>query len=1291
MEGRRARKPAPRVKEQRPFRVPCAQHNGRKCLLRAPQRTGSDEWVSGTISNCKGGDDPVADVILDDSAEGKPHRIHLLRQMVRIANDVVWGGAHIDSVDLISTGDGAVEPFVDGLEPVLIFAPFGQPDDDNTSDQLLAQSLVDNQHFWISMEATRNFVLHTWKRKIEPPLKKAVLQALEYKKQFDAWHMNEKFRKKIVGRRIAVWCDSAMTWCCGEIQSYEKSSLQHSIIYDGKNTQSFLDVSNEVVHLLSDSEEENRFDVYSEQGKCCHCSRFGLRAKLTSRGTKIVFSRRQEIARRERVARAPSQTRPTKSTQSTSPAAFEATSILRTTAAERAERAKRKAEQETGLTTAADAYSSELDWGCKKLKAESGAVEVMPLKAVLTTAREDEPEEAENPCEFGADAPRVEEAGEEEGAHAEEEDAGEHGSCFEGEVHSEVGQDADQHFSSDDTKPAYTGDALHCSNCWDTFHFECMDKRLDLVPEHWTEWRCVACKECHVCKSKGRLAICDTCDRGFHIACLDPPLKGFPFRAFKCPDCVQCSSCGTTNAKLWAKDYTMCQTCERAFSMKKFCPICLSAHRNDDGALVKCTRCQFSIHPACDGMDSGMVEMKSKPDSEYACPNCRGERTSTLLLQVLDKLQREDREGFFAEPVPVEYAVAMQYHTVVDSPMDFKTMREKILANAYGSDSLNDSLNDAVAAFRKDFELICTNAMAFHRPNEKCHIKAKRLLPFGVGCILSTFPWSKPADHTEDEHPTANLNSVTSALQPQQQDTLSAQPPPPANGVLLGTVDSTGEKTALLLESEWDFNATVSFTTAAGAAELEFCFVCGACDLDDSSSRSSMLHCWHCAEAFHVFCTPPPCPEINEDTILHWIWFEGRYCGVCGVCYDDDDPFANVMVKCDTCGLWIHAACDGMDEQTYAAIGAERPGYGIYECPDCADESHFNTESIWRTLSRLVAKVQHRRLQFSPELLSLDAEEPGISSHPQRKAACLRWVNERAHAGVDWALESDASTIFAGRTPLEAWLSLQSRRSKLSSKRSYASTFSPERQQLEAAAFFGFGLPAVAQLIEQLPDPVIRRPSTYKAALEMYYRPFINRGELPCPELHMKPPSEESAEGKSDSVHLRKREVERSVGVVERGSNATATALKQPMPVEVRRSPIHNWGLFTTRPVPKDGIVVEYKGRELRNTVADRKEKWYEAGAIKGQGGDCYMFRLDEECVLDATTCGNAARFMNHCCTPNCYCKVVEGDKNKKHIVIFAQRDLEEGEEVTYDYKFPVEKAKIPCHCGAPKCLKIMN
>lgn len=43
--------------------------------------------------------------------------------------------------------------------------------------------------------------------------------------------------------------------------------------------------------------------------------------------------------------------------------------------------------------------------------------------------------------------------------------------------------------------------------------------------------------------------------------------------------------------------------------------------------------------------------------------------------------------------------------------------------------------------------------------------------------------------------------------------------------------------------------------------------------------------------------------------------------------------------------------------------------------------------------------------------------------------------------------------------------------------------------------------------------------------------------------------------------------------------------------------------------------------------MCDMREKDYES---KGIG--CYMFRIDDDTVIDATMHGNAARFINHSC-----------------------------------------------------------
>ena len=40
------------------------------------------------------------------------------------------------------------------------------------------------------------------------------------------------------------------------------------------------------------------------------------------------------------------------------------------------------------------------------------------------------------------------------------------------------------------------------------------------------------------------------------------------------------------------------------------------------------------------------------------------------------------------------------------------------------------------------------------------------------------------------------------------------------------------------------------------------------------------------------------------------------------------------------------------------------------------------------------------------------------------------------------------------------------------------------------------------------------------------------------------------------------------------------------------------------------------------------REKRYEDEGI----GSSYLFRVDEEYILDATKCGNLARFINHSC-----------------------------------------------------------
>ncbi|KAK2708322.1 hypothetical protein QYM36_014059 [Artemia franciscana] len=134
------------------------------------------------------------------------------------------------------------------------------------------------------------------------------------------------------------------------------------------------------------------------------------------------------------------------------------------------------------------------------------------------------------------------------------------------------------------------------------------------------------------------------------------------------------------------------------------------------------------------------------------------------------------------------------------------------------------------------------------------------------------------------------------------------------------------------------------------------------------------------------------------------------------------------------------------------------------------------------------------------------------------------------------------------------------------------------------------------------------------------------------------------------------------------------------------KSSIHDWGLFAMEPIAADEMVIEYVGQRVRPLMADLREQHYEETGI----GSSYLFRIDLESIIDATKCGNLARFINHSCNPNCYARIITID-NQKKIVIYSKQQIAVNEEITYDYKFPYEENKIRCLCGAPNCRGTLN
>ena len=123
--------------------------------------------------------------------------------------------------------------------------------------------------------------------------------------------------------------------------------------------------------------------------------------------------------------------------------------------------------------------------------------------------------------------------------------------------------------------------------------------------------------------------------------------------------------------------------------------------------------------------------------------------------------------------------------------------------------------------------------------------------------------------------------------------------------------------------------------------------------------------------------------------------------------------------------------------------------------------------------------------------------------------------------------------------------------------------------------------------------------------------------------------------------------------------------------LEVRSSPIHGRGCFSTRPIKKGTRLLEYTGRRLRPQ---------EANNLYHERPSTYLFNLaGGQTVIDGT---GTASLVNHSCEPNC--KVTEEDER---IYFFALRDIAAGEELTIDYKLGnSDEREMPCHCDSRKC-----
>ena len=144
---------------------------------------------------------------------------------------------------------------------------------------------------------------------------------------------------------------------------------------------------------------------------------------------------------------------------------------------------------------------------------------------------------------------------------------------------------------------------------------------------------------------------------------------------------------------------------------------------------------------------------------------------------------------------------------------------------------------------------------------------------------------------------------------------------------------------------------------------------------------------------------------------------------------------------------------------------------------------------------------------------------------------------------------------------------------------------------------------------------------------------------------------------------------------------------KPPQPtgrrIQTRQSGVHGKGVFALQDIAAGDTLIEYLGEIISWKEALRRHPHDPA-----QPNHTFYFHIDDKNVIDGKVHGNAAKWINHACDPNCEADEVDG-----RIFIKALRDIPAGEELNYDYGLVIDLpytpellAEFPCWCGSENC-----
>ena len=129
--------------------------------------------------------------------------------------------------------------------------------------------------------------------------------------------------------------------------------------------------------------------------------------------------------------------------------------------------------------------------------------------------------------------------------------------------------------------------------------------------------------------------------------------------------------------------------------------------------------------------------------------------------------------------------------------------------------------------------------------------------------------------------------------------------------------------------------------------------------------------------------------------------------------------------------------------------------------------------------------------------------------------------------------------------------------------------------------------------------------------------------------------------------------------------------------LSIKKSSINGKGCFATRSFGQRKKIAEYTGERISDFEAMKRARGRRHLRICD---------IDGRFSLDGARGGNGTHYINHSCEPNAFMKILHG-----HVLFFARREINAGQEITIDYEQTLLPNSRRCHCGAQNCRGTIN